>query len=93
MVVRGPIAPVYQIDVSCDAPFSATFTVDRNGRRITTFTSDADGHFSVMLPAGIYRIVPGTDAPIISPQAQAKMVEVLRDGLTQVRLEFDTGIR
>jgi hypothetical protein len=93
VVVRGPIIPVCQIDVPCDAPFSATFTVDQNGRRIAEFRSDADGRFTVMLPAGSYRLVPGTDAPIISPQSQAKTVDVLRAGLTQVRLEFDTGIR
>jgi hypothetical protein len=47
----------------------------------------------VILPAGIYRIVPDADAPIISPQSQAKVAEVESVGLTEVRLEFDTGIR
>ena len=93
VVVRGPITPVCQIQVPCDAPFSATFSVEQNARRISEFRSDADGRFSVMLPAGVYRIVPGADAPIMSPQLQAKMVEVLPVGLTTVRLEFDTGIR
>jgi hypothetical protein len=93
VVVRGPIAPVCQINVACDAPFSAAFSVDQGARRITEFRSDADGRFTVMLDAGTYRIVPAADAPIIQPPAQVKTVEVLPVGLTPVRLEFDTGIR
>ena len=93
VAVRGPITPVCQIQVPCDAPFSAAFTVDQNGRRITAFRSDADGRFTVMLPSGAYRIVPEAAAPIMSPLSQAKMVEVLPGGLTEIRLEFDTGIR
>jgi len=93
LVVRGPIAPVCQVGIACDAPFSAAFSVDQEGRRVAEFRSDANGRFTVMLRAGTYRIVPADDAPIISPRAQAKTVSVLTMGLTEVRLEFDTGIR
>jgi hypothetical protein len=93
IVVRGPITPLCQSQVPCDVPFSATFSVEQNARRISEFRSDADGRFTVMLPAGVYRVVAGTDAPILSPLSQAKMVEVLPVGLTEVRLDFDTGIR
>jgi hypothetical protein len=47
----------------------------------------------VLLPSGVYRVVAGADAPIMSPLSQARTVEVLPVGLTEVRLEFDTGIR
>lgn len=93
VVVRGPIMPVCQVEVPCDAPFSATFSVEQGGRLVTQFRSDDDGHFTVMVPAGTYRIVPGPDAPIVSPQSQARTVEVLPVGVTEIRLEFDTGIR
>jgi len=93
VVVRGPITPVCAINTPCEAPFSAAFDVYADGRRIAGFRSDAEGHFTVMLPAGIYRVIPGADAPIIQPPAQVKSVEVLPVGLTEVRLEFDTGIR
>ena len=93
VVVRGPIAPVCEIDKPCEAPFSAAFDVYENSRRVAGFRSDVDGHFTVMLAAGVYRIIPAADAPIIQPLAQVKSVEVLPVGLTQVRLEFDTGIR
>ena len=92
-VVRGPVTPVCQVDVPCDAPFSASFEVRRDGRRVATFSSDAQGRFTVRLPAGTYLIVPATDAPLMNPSAQAKTIEVGPEGLTSVQLVFDTGIR
>jgi hypothetical protein len=93
VVVRGPVTPVCTIDRPCDAPFSADFSVEQNGQRVNHFRSDADGRFIVMLASGRYRIVPAAGAPILAPQSQAKTVDVLPVGLTEVRLEFDTGIR
>jgi len=94
VAMRGPVTPVCRIDVPCDAPFSATFNVERNGRRVTQFQSDATGQFTVLLAPGAYTVVPNTDAPVISPASQMKSVTVADNGmLTVVRLMFDTGIR
>jgi len=94
VVVRGPVTPVCRVDVPCDAPFSATFNVERNGRRVTQFQSDTAGQFTVFLEPGTYTVVPNTDAPVISPSLQTKSVTVADNGtLTVVRLMFDTGIR
>lgn len=94
VVVRGPVTPVCRIDVPCDAPFSAGFTVQKSGQRVAQFQSDAAGQFTVFLAPGAYTIVAGADAPIISPSSQAKPVTVADNGmLTVVRLTFDTGIR
>lgn len=90
-VTRGPIAPVCQVNVPCDAPFSGGFTAI--GATSTHFRSDAAGQFTVYLNPGSYRIVPDTDAPIISPSSQVKTVSVGPAGLTNVQLQFDTGIR
>ena len=92
-VVRGPIQPVCRIDVPCDAPFSATFSVQRDNRIVTTFRSDAEGSFDVPLSPGDYVVIPGDDAPIISPGAQTKAVTVGSNGPTTIVLHFDTGIR
>lgn len=92
-VVRGPIQPVCRVDVPCDAPFSASFTVQRGDRVVATFRSDSEGHFDVLLTPGMYAIVPSPDAPIISPAAQRKDVAVGSSGKTTVLLHFDTGIR
>ena len=94
VVVRGPVnAAPCVIDRPCASPFSAAFDVYENTRRVAGFRSDANGRFTVMLVAGTYRIIPAADAPIINPSTQVKTLDVLPSGLTQVTLEFDTGIR
>ena len=60
---------------------------------MTTFRSDASGHFETRIAPGTYVVVPAADAPIISPSSQARQVEVGSSGLTTVILQFDTGIR
>jgi len=92
-VVRGPVRPVCQVDVPCDAPFSAGFTVQQGGRVAASFRSDAQGHFDVLVAPGRYVVVPNPDAPLMSPSAQAKDVIVGPSGATTVLLHFDTGIR
>jgi len=92
-VVRGPVQPVCRVDVPCDAPFSASFTVQQGNRVVASFRSDSQGHFESRLSPGSYLVIPGSDAPIISPRTQAKEVEVGSSGLTTVLLQFDTGIR
>jgi hypothetical protein len=93
VVVRGPITPVCQSGVPCDAPFSAGFTVERDGQAVAQFRSDGSGAFTVRLSPGTYSVTPDADAPLLAPKSQAKTVEVGPVGLTTVRLEFDTGIR
>ena len=94
VVMRGPVTPVCRVDLPCDAPFSATFTIEQDGRRVAQFQSDAAGQFTIYLKPGAYAIVPGADAPIIGASLQRKSVTVVDNGmLTVVRLTFDTGIR
>lgn len=92
-VVRGPITPVCRINVACEAPFSAGFSVQQNGRCVAVFRSDPEGQFTVWLDPGAYAVVPDADAPLMAPQSQSKRVTVGDTGLTTVRLTFDTGIR
>jgi len=93
LVVRGPVTPVCQIDEPCDAPFSAQFLVQQNGREVTQFTTDSAGHALVSLAAGAYTVVPGPNTPIIAPQSQRRAVTVRPEGITMDTLRFDTGIR
>jgi hypothetical protein len=94
VVMRGPVTPVCRVDVPCDQPFSAGFTVQKSGQRVAQFQSDAAGRFTVFLAPGSYAVVPNADAPIISPSRQSKTVTVLDNGaLTTIQLMFDTGIR
>lgn len=93
VVRRGPTQPVCVEASPCDEPFAARFTVLRDGRSVATFRSDAAGRFRVALPPDDYRVVPAADAPILAPTSQVKDVTVRRDGVTDVTLDFDTGIR
>jgi hypothetical protein len=93
VVLRGPVEPVCQEGVPCDAPFAATFAVRQGGRVVRAFSSSADGRFTVMLAPGAYQVVPGADAPIIAPSTQVRDVVVGASGLTTDTLLFDTGIR
>jgi len=92
-VVRGPIQPVCQVDVPCDAPFSAGFSVRQDGHAVTHFQSDTDGRFTIRLVPRVYLVVPDADAPIFSPAQQAKSLTIPDADSTTVELSFDTGIR
>jgi hypothetical protein len=92
-VFRGPISPLCVIGQPCEAPFVASFTVQRGTTRVAAFSSDPQGHFEVRLAPGAYIVIPGLDAPIISPSAQTRQVSVGASGLTMIELHFDTGIR
>lgn len=92
-VVRGPTTPVCQVDVPCDAPFSAGFSVHQGARTSATFRSDANGQFTIELAPGAYVVVPDADAPLLAPQQQERSLTVPQSESITVQLSFDTGIR
>jgi hypothetical protein len=93
-VYRGPISPVAMEDQVNDAPFSALFRVyNLKNKLITSFLSNADGEFMVMLAPGNYKIIPDNTAPIMSAESQIKEITVNAVGITNMDLYFDTGIR
>lgn len=93
-VFRGPTIVACDPYAPCmNAGFSVGFTVLQNDQQVARFRSGADGAFSVEVPIGKVTIVPDADAPILSPKAQQKRIEVPSDGLSEVVLRFDTGIR
>lgn len=73
-------------------PLSAEVTVaDPDGRVVATFRTDADGRFSISLPAGSYVL---TSSQALSPVLLTPVtVQVSAGRVTRVRLDFDTGIR
>ena len=93
-VLRGPICPVVTDKDPCpDAPFRALFHVlDEVGTEVTTFRSDDQGFFRVLLGPGEYSIVADESAPLF-PKRQSQMVTVESNTFTDVTLLFDTGIR
>ena len=92
-VLRGPVQPVCREGEPCDEPFSAGFTVQRGRRTVGTFATGVDGRFAVRLSPGTYGIIPDADAPLMQPEFQRRDVTVGSDGVTEVEVVFDTGIR
>ncbi len=91
-VTRGPITPVCQAGVPCYAPFSAGFTVTQGQRLVASFQSDSAGRYQVFLAPGTYAITPDSTAPVF-PKGQSRTATVGPVGMTQLDLQFDTGIR
>jgi hypothetical protein len=91
--VLGPSCPVARAEDPCpDRPYQATFEVlDRQGRRVTEFTTESDGTFQVSLPAGTYTISGVTTGAF--PLPPTVEVAVQPGQYTQVSLTFDSGIR
>ena len=89
-ILRGPIMPVCQVNVPCDGPMAAQFSVKQNSRTVATFQTDSAGRFTIALRPGTYVIVPNAD-PLMNQQSAP--VTVQAHGLTSVQLRFDTGIR
>jgi hypothetical protein len=92
-VVRGPITPVCQPNVACDAPFAAGFDLYRLNRLRQRVTTGSDGRLELHLSAGAYELIPAADAPLLDPRSQRKSFEVTEPGPVSITLEFDTGIR
>ena len=97
VVLLGPLCPVVQAGSPCpDKPFVATvdvFTADRS-RKVTTFTSDAEGRFRVGLLPGEYYIdplPPDPRSPLPRGAPQTVVVENMK--WAQVTITYDTGIR
>ena len=92
IVTRGPVTPVCQVGVPCDAPFAAPFSVLAGQVVVARFSSDAAGFYEVLLAPGSYEVVADSTAPVW-PRGQPHPVTVEPLGLTHLDLQFDTGIR
>jgi hypothetical protein len=79
-VVRGPVQPVCQVDVPCDAPFSASFTVQQGSRVVVSFRSDSQGHFESRLPPGRYLVVRDPMRPSCRREHRRKTWKSARQG-------------
>lgn len=85
----GPIRP----GQVCTGPLVASFTVlDATGQPVSTFETDAAGHFEVALAPGTYTIVPDASAGLLDVH-QRKEVVVQAGEVVQVTFIFDSGIR
>jgi len=92
-VLIGPMCPVVQFGAPCpDQPYQATIAVlDKNGRQVTQFQSDAQGRFRVSLAPGTYTLRPESSDGFT--RAGEQPVTVAGGQYTQVTIAYDSGIR
>lgn len=96
VVLRGPLRPGPSRPgrTERDQPFSAVFTLkDESGSTVGRFETGADGAFRLSLMPGAYTVHPDEDAPLMMPLTQSARLEVPGQGVAQVELHFDTGMR
>ncbi len=97
--IEGTISagPVHGGPVRADAPGSAAlagmaFVVKQDDKVVTTFQTDEQGHFRVLLPRGHYTVVRKDHTSSIGSYGPFP-VEVSPGKMTTVRWECDTGLR
>lgn len=96
-VSAGPTCPVQSTDHPCPpkpvANARVTIETPSGSAVVATATTDTQGHFSVSLPPGDYRVrvEPGNGG--LPRQDQPKDVIIRAGETTSVKIELDTGIR
>lgn len=92
LVTIGPVSPVERPGVPNEAPYAATLVIrDGKGMKVATVKSGEDGRFEVNLAPGSYVVEPQTSST--PPTAQPQTVEVTAHRFTDVRVDYDSGIR
>ncbi len=89
----GPTCPVVQIDDPCpDKPYQATLSIlDKHGKSILKFQTDANGYYHVPVAPGGYVLHPELPAGI--PHAFEQSFIVSPDQFTTLDVTYDSGIR
>jgi hypothetical protein len=94
LVTRGPIVPVCSIELPCDAPAPhVTLLFLRNDRLVGRAVTDADGHYSLRLPAGAYTVSRPAASSSLDRKLEPNRVRVYGGRMTQIDFSIDTGIR
>lgn len=90
-ILAGPACPgPARVDSACpDRPVRMTVEVVQGPTVTTTFTTDADGRFSVAVPPGTYALRSKAGLPALRSQS----VTVSEGAYADVLLHADTGIR
>jgi hypothetical protein len=91
-VIIGPVRPHATFGVPNQEPYRATIEiVDSNGRLVASVQSGPHGKFRIGLPPGTYALRPQSSG--LYPRAPPQTVVVEPKSFTQVRIEYDSGIR
>lgn len=91
----GPTCPGPQREgQTCTGPYSGEFTLtDRAGNEIQRFATDAEGHFTLQIAPGDYRVGPVTAGGKMTPRATPVDVSLTAGQTVEILIELDSGIR
>ncbi len=94
LVLIGPTCAVVKLGEECaDKPYATTLILkSQTGDFNRTVKSGADGRFVIELPLGTY-IISKAESVSILPSLAPVTVMVSANQMTQVTLNFDSGIR
>lgn len=93
-MVDGGCPEVINPTPCSDIPLPARVSIkDSSGTSVGEATSNDQGEFRIELPPGTYQIHPEnlTGAPL--PEAPPENVTVKSGTFTEVRIQFDSGVR
>lgn len=92
IVIISPISPIERPGVINYRPYQATITVlNEKGKTVTQFQSGLDGTFRVNLKPGIYKLRPESETNY--PRAEEQKVIVSKKEFTEVKINYNSGIR
>jgi len=92
VVTAGPIKPVCQVGVPCDAPIQVTLVFSRNGTVVARTQATARGRYRIALAPGYYG-VRSLRKIGMSRIPRPHAVHVRTGHWDRIDLRFDTGIR
>jgi len=94
-VLIGPTCPVERLADPCpDQPYPATLRVlTLSGSQVLQFQTGPDGRFLIALDPGTYLLRPGSPAGKAYPSAREQTFTVIEGRLTQLTINYDSGIR
>jgi hypothetical protein len=94
-VLIGPICPVVKSGQECpDQPYQATLMIlTSGGRKVTQFTTDANGRFRLPLAPGSFILRPQTPDNQPMPSASEQTFSVVEGQFTRLKISYDSGIR
>lgn len=94
-VTLGPTCPVERAGMVCERPYAAAIAIStESGARLKTVRTSSNGHMCLMLQPGTYLLTPLARNPASPyPHARPVTVSVKPRSFTDVKIQYDTGIR
>ena len=91
-----PVEPAVPVPGQCEPRPVAGATIviaDADGTEVARVTTAEDGGFATTLPAGSYQLTPQPVAGLMGGAPAISIVVAASDHPSDLRIEYDTGIR